>query len=475
MGKRGSSAAFVFSGCAKGLAWGQADRNRGRYAEKTAEMRTPDPLGFLRAALLLYLKRIIIRKELVMKLLRVDTLEEARDKLRGVFAGRAPETEMVRAADALGRTLAGDVVSGEAVPSFYRSSVDGYAVRSADTAGASESIPAFLEMIGEIPVGTAAGKAIGSGQCMYVPTGGMVPEGADAVVMVEYCEPFDADHVAVYEAVPFGGSVVVPGEDVKEGQLLLARGSVISPAGIGALAAAGIGEVPVYQPWRVSILSTGDELVMPGRRPGPGQVRDINSAALAASAAKAGFQVIRTRLLADDEALLEAAVREAMADSDLVLVSGGSSQGKKDVTCEVLDRVSGGGVFTHGLAIKPGKPTILGFDSESGALLMGLPGHPVAALTVFGLLAFWLWRELTGQREEWPAMARMRTNLASAPGKLTCVPVRLYRGADGYEAEPVLGKSGLITTMSQADGYVKVEMNREGLKRGEWVEIHRFL
>lgn len=410
-----------------------------------------------------------------MKLLQVDTLEEARGKLRSVFAGRAPETEVVRAADALGRILAEDVFSGEAVPSFYRSSVDGYAVRSADTAGASESIPAFLEMIGEISVGTEAEKAIGSGQCMYVPTGGMVPEGADAVVMVEYCEPFDADHVAVYESVPFGSSVVVPGEDVKEGQLLLARGSAVGPAGIGALAAAGITEVSVYKPWKVSILSTGDELVAPGRHPGPGQVRDINSAGLAASAAGAGFFVIRTGLLADDEALLEAAVREAAADSDLVLVSGGSSQGKKDVTCEVLDRVSGGGVFTHGLALKPGKPTILGFDSGSGALLMGLPGHPVAALTVFGLLALWLWRELTGQREEWPSMARMSINLASAPGKLTCVPVRLRRGADGYEAEPVLGKSGLITTMSQADGYVMVEMNREGLKRGEWVEIHRFL
>ena len=410
-----------------------------------------------------------------MKLLRVDTLEEARGKLKGVFAGRAPETELTGCADALGRILAEDVVSGEAVPSLYRSSVDGYAVRSADTAGASESIPAFLEMIGEISVGTAAGRAIGSGQCMYVPTGGMVPEGADAVVMVEYCEPFDADHVAVYEAVPFGSSVVVPGEDVKKGQLLLARGSAVSPAGLGALAAAGITEVSVYKPWRVSILSTGDELVAPGGCPGPGQVRDVNSAGLAASAANAGFQVIRTALLADDEPLLEAAVREAAEDSDLVLVSGGSSQGKKDVTCEVLDRVSGGGVFTHGLALKPGKPTILGFDSGRGALLMGLPGHPVAALTVFRLLAFWLWRELTGQREEWSVRARMSMNLASAPGKLTCVPVRLYRGADGYEAEPVLGKSGLITTMSQADGYVMAEMNREGLKRGEWVEIHRFL
>ena len=186
------------------------------------------------------------------------------------------------------------------------------------------------------------------------------------------------------------------------------------------------------------------------------------------------MKVVFQRTLADEEALLEDTVREAAEISDLVLTSGGSSQGKKDMTSEILDRISGGGVFTHGLALKPGKPTILGFDKGRQTLLAGLPGHPVAALTVFELLLVWLWRRKTGQPEELLTTARMKTNLASAPGKTTCLLVKLRKEADGYVAEPILGKSGLISTMAEADGYVLVDMNQEGLQAGDSVFVYQF-
>lgn len=409
-----------------------------------------------------------------MKLLQVDTLEEARRKLEAAFEKVSPVVERVSLDAAGGRILAEDIISGENIPGFYRSSVDGYAVCSKDTAGATESIPVFLEIIEEVDIGHPAKKAVKSGQCTYVPTGGMLPEGADAMVMVEYCELFDETEAAVYQSVPFGKFVVTPGEDVKLGQVLLKKGTVIGPAQAGALAAAGVTEIPVFVPWKVAILSTGDELVSPESIPGPGQVRDINTWALNTFAKQAGMEVIMKKTLEDEAALLENTVREAMKVSDLVLTSGGSSQGKKDMTNDILDRVSSGGVFTHGLALKPGKPTILGFDKPTETLLVGLPGHPVAALTVFELLLIWLWKKKTGQSGSVMTAARMKSNLASAPGKTTCLLVKLTWEDGGYAAEPILGKSGLISTMAEADGYVLVDMNQEGLKAGDVVQIHRF-
>lgn len=409
-----------------------------------------------------------------MKLLQVDTLETAREKLLRACSGQKLQTERLPLEQAFGRILAEDIRAGEAIPSFRRSSVDGYAVRSADTTGATESIPVFLEIVEDVAAGQEAISEICPGMCAYVPTGGMIPEGADAMVMVEYTELFDENHVAVYASAAFGQSVVQQGEDVTEGRLLLPRGKAIGPAQAGALAAAGIREVTVYIPWRVSIISTGDELVSVDEKPRPGQVRDINTWSLSAYAAQMGMQVMRTCVLRDEEDLLLAAVQESEKDSDLVLVSGGSSQGKKDATNDVLDRVSDGGVFTHGLALKPGKPTILGFDRKSETLLAGLPGHPTAALTVFQLLLVWLWRELTGEGHPAAVTASMKSNLASAPGKTTCVLVRLKEEDGGYTAEPILGKSGLITTMAEADGYILIDMNREGLKKGEMVRVFCF-
>lgn len=410
-----------------------------------------------------------------MKFLQVDSVEAAREKLLDSARGWLARSELVPLADALGRVLAEDVYAGEDIPAFRRSTVDGYAVLSKDTAAAGESLPVFLTVRDRIEMGALARVAIRPGECAEVPTGGMLPDGADAVVMVEYAEPFGAEGVALYHGVANGENVVQVGEDAGAGALLLACGRVLRPQDVGALAAAGVDCVPVAAKPRLCILSTGDELVSPGERPTPGQVRDINTHALAAQAAKHGFEVVDTAVLPDDEALLSRRLREAMLDADIIAVSGGSSKGNKDATASAIDAVSEPGVFVHGVALKPGKPTILGYDRASSTILAGLPGHPVSAMMVFELLLNWLLRALTGGERPPAIPARLACNVASSPGKLTCWPVRLELEADGgYTAQPVFGKSGLITTLTGADGYFAVDRDAEGLSAGATVLVHLF-
>jgi molybdopterin molybdotransferase len=295
----------------------------------------------------------------------------------------------------------------------------------------------------------------------------MIPDGADAMVMVEHSEPFDEKSVAVYESAAVGSFVARIGEDAKKGALLLRRGVKIRPAETGALAAAGIAEAPVYAPLRIVIISTGDELVSPRENPCPGEVRDINSWALAALAEQSGFRVTGSCTIKDDRAALENAVREAMRSGDVVVLSGGSSQGIKDMTADIFAALARPGVLCHGMAIKPGKPTILAFDRETGVVLAGLPGHPVSALIVFKVLFSWLVQTLTGQDPPFPVPAKMSSNLAGAPGRTVYQPVKLRRSGTVYTAEPVFGKAGMISTLTGSDGYVIIDLNREGLQKGE--------
>ena len=415
--------------------------------------------------------RRVDRKGVKMELLRVDSVEKAREKLLSCVQDWVIPCETVTLTDAPGRILANDVFASEDIPAFRRSTVDGYAVLSKDTAAAGESIPVFLTVKSRVEMGAASTFTISGGECAEVPTGGMLPEGADAVVMVEYSEHFGKDGVALHYSAANGENTVSIGEDAREGELLLPRGKRLLPQDIGALAAAGVTEVQVYARLKMTVLSTGDELIPPEQKPLPGQIRDINTYALKALAEKNGFTVIHTAVIPDRENILEEAVRSAMEVSDLVAVSGGSSQGEKDWTRAVLDRASGSGVFTHGLAIKPGKPTILGYDASSQTLLAGLPGHPVSAMVVFELLFCRLIREMMGTSPPPAVPALLTCNVASSPGKLTCWPVRLVRSSNGYEAEPVFGKSGLITTLTRADGFFTIDRNKEGLTAGESVFV----
>lgn len=410
-----------------------------------------------------------------MKLLTVDTISQAQDKLFGYAQYILPKTERITIENAVGRVMAEDAAAKENVPSFYRSTVDGYAVKAADTQGANDSIPTFLRVVEDVKIGYPATSTIKSGECAYVPTGGMLPAGADAMVMVEYTEMFSDDEIAVYESTAVGKSVVTPGEDVKQGATVVKKGTLLKAEHIGALASAGVWEIEVYLPWRVSIISTGDELISPYDTLSLGQVRDVNTWSLNAMATDCGFNVVRCIKVKDDEALFRAELENAKLDSDVVLTSGGSSQGKKDMTNDVMDSVCDEGTFTHGLSIKPGKPTILAFDKVSRTFMIGLPGHPVASLTVFQALLVNLWKAVTNQPKQKPLTAKMETNVAGAPGKTTFLLAKTYINDSGeFMAKPVLAKSGLINSMVDTDGYIEIDMNKEGLKKGETVLIHRF-
>ena len=409
-----------------------------------------------------------------MEFLRVDSVETAREKIFARVKDWISRRETVPLGEAPGRVAAEDVFTPEDIPSFPRSTVDGYAVVSADTSAAGEGIPAILTVRDRVEMGRPASIAIKRGECAEVPTGGMLPDGADAVVMTEYAETFGEDGVALYKSAAYGENAVAPGEDANAGALLIGRGRRILPQDVGALAAAGVTEIAVYAAPRMAVFSTGDELVPPGRKPGPGQVRDVNTYALTALAKKTGYEVTGSAVLPDDEAALEEVMRGAMGVCDIVIVSGGSSKGKKDMTRAVIDRISSPGVFTHGMAIKPGMPVILGYDAASRTLLAGLPGHPVSALMVFETLFGWLFREITGAAETPPIPARVTCNAASSPGKLTCWPCALKRQSGVYEAEPIFGKSGLITTLTRADGYFTVDRDAEGVLAGQTVTVHLF-
>lgn len=406
-----------------------------------------------------------------VELLTVDSLQKAREKLQNAAEKKKMQIEFMELNQALDRVLASDLVSPEPVPHFRRSTVDGYAVRAADTQGVTESIPVFLDIVEKIEIGTPAVRMIQAGQCAYVPTGGMIPEGADAVVMIEYTEAFDETSIAIYDSVSSGRNVVAIGEDIREQSLFLKKGTKIRPQEIGVLASAGVHTVPVYKPWNVTIISTGDELVPADKKPEPGQIRDINTYVLEALSRKYGFRVVGKSVLRDERRLLEEAVKAGMETSDLVMVSGGSSQGEKDYTSSTLDQLAKPGVFTHGIALKPGKPTILGYDENSETILAGLPGHPAAAMLVFELLIVWLHRIMTRQPEPKATMAQIETNVASAPGRATCLLVELKDGEEGYRARPILGKSGMMTTLSEANGYTMIDTNKEGLKAGETIKV----
>ena len=419
-----------------------------------------------------------------MKLLKVDTLEAALDKLEnamrsgaagGIYRAGTPETEWVPVLQSLDRIAAEDVLCDEDIPGFDRSTMDGYAVVSKDTQGAGETMPVFLDLVGEVEMGKEPEFALRSGQCAYVPTGGMIPCGADAVAMVDYCQPFGADKIAVYSPLSPGHNMVHAGDDVRCGESLMQRGRRIRPSDMGLLSAAGKTEIKVYKPWKIYIISTGDEIVPPESMPSPGQVRDVNSAGLLGEAPACGFNVSGLEVGWDCQDVLTNKVRSVMKECDMVVISGGSSQGKKDATEAVIDSLTSSGAFTHGLAVKPGKPTIIGFDEPTECAVIGLPGHPVAALLLFRLIVGGIWKRLTGSAETENGIAVdvvMASNIAASPGRKTFQLVRLdYEHIDletGLpQAVPVLGKSGLIRTMSAADGYIVMDVNDEGLCRGE--------
>lgn len=407
---------------------------------------------------------------------------EAFTELLRAFSPLGPETVDLHRAD--GRVLAADVIAPEDLPLTDRAGMDGYAVRAADLFGATETNPAYLECDGRVDIEHPATFAVAPGRCAAIVTGGVMPEGTDAVIMVEHTQDLGAGTIEMRRAVAPGENVMLRGEDAVAGTPALAAGARLRPQEVGMLAAVGATEVRVHRAPRVVIISTGDELVAPQATPRPGQVRDVNSHTLAALVRRAGCEARCLGIVPDHLDALEAALREALwgnGGGDVVLLSGGSSVGVRDLTVAALSRIEGAELLAHGVAISPGKPTILARVREDGGCraVWGLPGQVTSAQVVMFVLGVPFLQHLSGRadafdRSLWPARrVRLARNVASRQGREDWVRVRIMPAdhtgpGDGGPplAVPLLGKSGLLRTLTGADAVVRIPARAEGLIAG---------
>ena len=400
-------------------------------------------------------------------MLHVKTPEEVLALIDQEFAPLGA-AETVSLTAAMGRVLAEDIAATEYVPDFDRSTVDGYAVRARDTFGCTDAIPAILPLQGEVLMGEGAEFALNPEECVAVPTGGAVPNGADSVVMVEYTEDYGDGTIGISKSAAPGQNMIFRGDDVFPGKVVLEQGRVLSSQDIGALAAIGRVQVPVAKKLKIGVISTGDELVPPEQTPGPGQVRDVNSPMLEAMLTAFGAEVINYGIVIDDEALLSEKVHKAVAECDAVLLSGGSSVGVKDAACRIIESM--GELLMHGIAIKPGKPTILG--KAGSKPLVGLPGHPVAAYFITKIFILPLLCRLTGRKQEsYTTTARVTESISANHGRAQVHCCRLESRDGELWASPIRGKSGLITTLAGADGYFVIDRDCEGLPQGAQVQV----
>lgn len=400
------------------------------------------------------------------------TLDDAHARCAEAFGELRTAVETVAADQALDRVLAIDVHSPGPVPHFTRSVVDGYALKAAETAGATSGSPAYVELVGEVVMGQPAEIALSAGQAAEIPTGGMLPDGADAVVMVEHTERLGPTTIEVARAVAPGENVIQEGEDVASGERCLAAGCRLGPGDLAMLAALGVTETQVFRRPVVALLSTGDEVVEPGVEPGPAQVRDANAAGLSALVRRAGGEPRPGGIVKDVMGTLETRAREALAGADVLIISGGSSVGERDHAAAVLGSLGEPGLLLHGLAIKPGKPTIAAL--ADGKPVFGLPGHPLSAMVSFHTFLRPLLRRLGGDLDQFrpTTEARLRRRVPSDSGRTEYVRVSLASGADGaLEAEPLFGKSAALSSLLTARGLVRVPLGDEGLDEGSTVTV----
>lgn len=384
-----------------------------------------------------------------------------------------PQGEIVAADAALGRVTAAAIHAPHPLPSFPRSTVDGFAVRARDTFGCSDTLPAYLKLIGEVPMGADANLTLHTGQCALIHTGGMLPQGSDAVVMVEHTQRAGDEEIEVLRAVAVGENVLKAGEDVSQGQEVIPVGVPLRPAEIGGLMALGISQILVACRPRVGILSSGDEVVPPETAIQPGQVRDVNSYSLSALVEQAGGNAVRYGIIPDRLEAIKDTASRALSECDMVVITAGSSASTRDLTSQAINELGAPGVLVHGVNVRPGKPTILAVCQ--GKAVIGLPGNPVSALVIATLFVVPALHRLLGLQIYRPAPfvpARLGINLPSQAGREDWVPVRLFKEAGEYVAEPIFGKSNLIFSLARADGLVRIETNATGVTAGEMVEVY---
>ena len=401
-------------------------------------------------------------------MLEVKTPEEVLALIWREFAPITDREEKVPLSEAAGRILARDITAKEYVPDFDRSTVDGYACRAADTFGCSDAVPAILKLSGEVLMGRGADFELEKESCVSVPTGGAIPRGADCAVMIEYTEDYGDGSVGILKPGAPGMNLIFRGDDVFPGKTILRAGRTLTASDIGALAAVGETQVPVRRRLRVGVISTGDELVPPDAAPAPGQVRDVNSPMLTALLRQYGAEVTGCGIVVDDEDLLRETVHRAAEACDAVVISGGSSVGVKDAACRILSGM--GQLLLHGIAIKPGKPTILG--KAGNKPLIGLPGHPAAAWFVATLFVLPLLDRLAGRETQKPSLAAVLSESVSANhGRMQVNACRLEWRDGALAAVPIRSKSGLITQLAGADGYFIIPRDSEGLPKGAEIKV----
>ncbi|MGF7060607.1 molybdopterin molybdotransferase MoeA [Brassicibacter mesophilus] len=408
-----------------------------------------------------------------MDFFKVVSVEEGRKKLLDVFRDFKLSIEEISILDSTDRILAENIISNINVPEFNRSTVDGYAIKSSDSHGASEAMPSLLSLTGEAKMGQHTNITIETGETVYVPTGGMLPKGSDAVIMIEHAEKLDESSLMIYKPLSSGENVILTGDDIKKGEFVIEKGKRLNAQDIGALAAIGISKVKVYQKPRFYIISTGDEIVDIEQELEDGKIRDINGYALYSLVNKIGGEVKGKSIVKDDFNLLRSEVDNALNISDIVLISGGSSVGTRDFTHDVINSFEGKGVFIHGVSIKPGKPTLIG--EASGKAIFGLPGHPVSSIIVFKAFVEYFIKGIFDIKDTvLKTKAILNFNLHSSPGKETYQMVRLEERDNKIYAEPVFGKSGMITLLSKSNGYIIIKNHEEGIYKGEERDVYYF-
>lgn len=404
------------------------------------------------------------------ELFKVKTLAEAMETLKPYLLHYYKQVEEVTLTESFNRILAQNIQVECAVPHFRKSTVDGLAVRAADTFGASESMPALIKAKGEVQMGIAPLQSLKPGEGILMPTGGMLPEASDAVVMIEHLDEFGGGLYGVTKPVAPGENLIDIGEDLSVGEIIIPQYTKIRPQEMGLLAAQGRVVVPVLPRLRVGILSTGDEIVPPEVNPAPAQTRDINGYTLLGQVLATGVQAHYYGIVKDDTELMRQTLKTMLKENDMVLLSGGSSVGARDYSAQLIAELGDPGVLFHGLALRPGKPTIGGI--VDGKLILGLPGHPASAMVVFdAIVKPWLDASVL-RAQSYPEPEGILTqNLYSGTGREEFVRVRLCPEANDWRVEPIRGKSGLISTMVQADAFVHIGLDTEGIEAGKRVKI----
>ena len=401
-------------------------------------------------------------------MLEVLEMEQVYDLLKDSFMNMEDQEELVVVSESYHRILAEDIRVRQNFPMFERSCVDGYAVKASDVFGCSDSLPSILTIIGSVEMGKKSQYTVEAGQCVYVPTGAEVPVGADAMVMIEYIEDYHDGTIGVCKGSPPGEHIIFIGDDAKTDEILIKRGSRIGIKEIGALSAVGIDKVKVKKRIKAGIISSGNEIIPPVRELEIGEIYDANGPMIYAALDAIGCEAHFMGIVKDEYEEMKQLVLDCAKQYDVILISGGTSVGRKDLTVQVLEEL--GEELVHGIAVKPGKPTIIGRINEKP--FFGLPGNPVASFFILNLLVIRFLKELQGETWKDEVLElELDSQISSNHGREECIAVRI----EGNKAVPMSGKSGLIMMLTKADGYIRVGRNCEGLPKNSKVLVHRFL